>query len=101
LINKFRTAGVSLIAPTSPSGTGAGPGTLDGLKFVITGTLAKGRAEIANMITAAGGKVSNSISKNTDYLVAGDKAGSKLEKALQLGIRVLVEDELNGMLEGG
>lgn len=98
LINKYRRAGVSLIAQASQSDTEAGPAALDGLKFVITGTLSRGRTEVANMITAAGGKVSNSVSKNTDYLVAGDKAGSKLEKARRLGIRVLIEDELERML---
>ena len=99
LIDKYREAGVSLIAQASQSDSEAGPMALDGLKFVITGTLSKGRTEIASMITAAGGKVSNSVSRNTDYLIVGDKAGSKLKKARQLGIRVLVEDELNRMLE--
>jgi len=99
LIHKYREAGVSLVAQTSQSDSETGPMTLDGLKFVITGTLSKGRAEIASMITAAGGKVSNSVSKNTSYLVAGDKAGSKLTKAEQLGISVLTESELEKMLE--
>jgi DNA ligase (NAD+) len=74
---------------------------LKGLKFVITGTLSEPRSEIASLIKVGGGIVSGSVSKNTDYLVAGAKAGSKLEKASQLGISVLTEDELKGMLEGG
>lgn len=100
LLNKYRETGVSLTESASERDTEAGPRALDGLKFVITGTLSKGRTEIASMITVAGGKVSNSISKNTDYLVAGEKAGSKLAKALQLGVSVLTEDELKKMLEG-
>lgn len=101
LINKYKEAGVSLIEQVSQSDAEAGPKTLDGLNFVITGTLSRGRTEIADMITTAGGKVSGSISKKVDYLVTGANAGSKLEKARQLGIRVLTEDELKGMLEGG
>lgn len=101
LIDKYRRAGVSLVAQVSQSDSETGPATLDGLKFVITGTLSKGRTEIAKMITDAGGKVSGSVSKNTSYLVAGDKAGSKLTKAEQLGISVLNEEELQRILKGG
>jgi DNA ligase (NAD+) len=67
--------------------------------FVITGTLSKPRGEIQAWIEAHGGKVSSSISKNTTYLVAGDAAGSKLDKANALGVNVLNEMELYNLVE--
>lgn len=70
-----------------------------GKTFVLTGTLPTlKRDEAAAMIEAAGGKVSGSVSKKTDFVVAGDAAGSKLEKALSLGVTVLSEDEFLAML---
>jgi DNA ligase (NAD+) len=67
--------------------------------FVITGTLSKPRGEIQAWIEAHGGKVSSSISKNTTYLVSGDAAGSKLDKANALGVNVLNEMELYNLVE--
>ena len=62
------------------------------LTFVITGTLpTMSRAEAKSLIEANGGRVTGSISKNTDYLLAGEKAGSKLSKAEALGVPVLDE----------
>lgn len=73
---------------------------LSGLTFVITGTLpSMGRKEAAEFIEQNGGKVTGSISKNTDYLLAGIKAGSKLEKAQKLGIKIISEDELYNLVE--
>ncbi|MDK4545689.1 NAD-dependent DNA ligase LigA [Kingella kingae] len=70
-----------------------------GKTFVLTGTFPTlKRDEAAAMIEAAGGKVSGSVSKKTDFVVAGDAAGSKLEKALSLGVAVLSEDEFLAML---
>lgn len=72
---------------------------ISGKTFVLTGTLPTlKRDEAAAMIEAAGGKVSGSVSKKTDFVVAGDAAGSKLEKALSLGVTVLSEDEFLAML---
>jgi DNA ligase (NAD+) len=64
-------------------------GPLSGKTLVLTGTLPRPRDEIVVMIEAAGGKVSGSVSKKTDYLLAGDEAGSKLAKAEKLGVAIL------------
>ena len=72
---------------------------LKGLTFVLTGTLPTlSRSEAKERIEACGGKVTGSVSKKTDYLVAGAEAGSKLTKATTLGIKILDEDRLQGML---
>ena len=73
---------------------------LQGQTFVLTGSLPTlTRDQAAAMIEGAGGKVSNSVSKKTNYVVAGAEAGSKLEKATQLGITILDEDALKQLLE--
>lgn len=73
--------------------------TLEGLTFVITGTLpSMDRKEAAALIEAHGGKVTGSVSKKTNYLLAGENAGSKLTKAQDLGIEILTEEELKAML---
>ena len=65
--------------------------------FVITGTLSMGRDEFRNKIESLGGKVSESVSKKTDYLVLGENPGSKYTKAQELGIKIINEEELNEM----
>ncbi len=73
-----------------------------GKSFVVTGTLLKyKRAELQAIIKRLGGRASGSVSRKTDYLVAGDKAGSKLEKALKLGVKVLSERDFDELLGGG
>ena len=73
---------------------------LAGKTFVITGTLPTlGRKECASLIEAHGGRVTGSVSKKTDYLVAGEAAGSKLQKAQELGIDVIDEAALRAMIE--
>ena len=96
LLEKFRAAGVNFAsAPRERAGT-----ALDGKSFVITGTLPTlSREECAALITAHGGTVKGSVSKKTDYLVAGEAAGSKLAKAESLGIPVLDEAALRRMIE--
>ena len=71
----------------------------EGITFVITGTLpTMKREEAKELIEKYGGKVSDSVSKKTDYLLAGEAAGSKLSKAKELGIQVLSEEELKNMI---
>lgn len=72
--------------------------SLSGLTFVITGTLSQNRDYFKELIESNAGTVTNSISKKTNYLLAGDNAGSKLEKAKSLGISVITEEELYKML---
>ena len=72
---------------------------LTGKTFVITGTLpGMSRDEAKSFIEKNGGKVSGSVSKKTNYLLAGEAAGSKLEKAISLGITVISEEDLRGMI---
>ena len=58
------------------------------------------RSEISEVITSHGGKVSSSVSKKTSYVLAGDAAGSKLDKAIELGVPVISEEEFLTLLEG-
>lgn len=77
------------------------PQLLSGKTFVITGTLPTlGRDEAKDLLEAAGAKVAGSVSKKTDYVVAGTEAGSKLTKALELGVKVLDENQLMELLNG-
>ena len=79
----------------SADGSGAG---FAGTTWVITGTLSQSRDYFKDLILANGGKVSGSISGKTSYLLAGEKAGSKLTKAEKLGVTVLDEAAFEGML---
>jgi DNA ligase (NAD+) len=93
LIERLRKAGVNFNSSLYQAKAVGGP--LAGKTFVLTGTLpALKREEAAARIEAAGGKVSNSVSKKTDYVVAGAEAGSKLDKAQQLGVKIIDEAEL-------
>lgn len=72
----------------------------EGKTFVLTGTLANhSRDDAAKLIKERGGKVTNSVSKNTDYLVAGESAGSKLDKATTLGVKILDENQFEKLLK--
>jgi DNA ligase (NAD+) len=95
LIEKLRKAGLRFDA--EPKVEGAAPG-FKNTTWVITGTLSESRDEIAELIRARGGKVSGSVSKKTSFVLAGEDAGSKLEKARKLGVRVLDEAEFRKML---
>ena len=92
-------AGVEVQEPEPQAGSRQG--VLAGLGFVLTGALSRPREEVAAVIQAAGGKVLGSVSSKTDYLVAGEKAGSKRAKAERLGVAVLDEDGLMRLLAVG
>jgi DNA ligase (NAD+) len=97
VIAKLIESGVSW--PESEPVPPATEGALAGKTFVLTGTLASmTRNEAKDRIQAAGGKVTGSVSSKTDYVVAGDNAGSKLTKAQKLEITILNEVELEKML---
>jgi DNA ligase (NAD+) len=98
LIEKFRRAGVTLESERSTSK--AQSSTLSGLTFVITGTLPTwSREEAKAFIEQHDGKVIDSVSKKTNYLVVGEKAGSKLDKARSLGVSILDEAGLKQLAE--
>lgn len=95
VLERLRAAGVVMSAPKGTRSTGA----LSGRTLVLTGTLPNlTREAAAELIVAAGGKVVGSVSKKTDYVVAGSEAGSKLNKAERLGIAVLDEAGLRSLL---
>jgi DNA ligase (NAD+) len=97
LIEALRKRGVSLALEGPPPGDGP----LAGKTFVLTGTLPDlTREQASERIVAAGGRVTSSVSKKTDYVVAGENAGSKLTKAESLGVAVLDEPALLGLLDG-
>jgi DNA ligase (NAD+) len=77
-----------------------GEGPLAGKTFVLTGTLPElTREQATELITAAGGRVTGSVSRKTDYVVAGESPGSKLAQAERLGVTVLDEDGLRGLVD--
>jgi DNA ligase (NAD+) len=99
LLEKLRQAGVRMTEDAGPAGPG---GALSGGIFVLTGTLPRRtRDQAAEAIESAGGKVSSSVSKKTTAVIAGEEAGSKLDKAKALGVPVWTEDELDRALIGG
>ena len=96
IIERLKEAGVNMEMQESDNQDGR----FDGLTFVITGTLPTlDRKAAAALIEAHGGKVSGSVSKKTNYLLAGENAGSKLTKANDLGVSVISEEELQEMLK--
>jgi len=97
IIDKLRTAGVNLRGERRVASPGTGP--LAGKTFVLTGTLPSlSREDATALIVGAGGKVSGSVSKKTDYVVAGEAAGSKLAKAESLGVKIIDEMEFRKLV---
>ena len=97
LINRLKEYGLKMEADEISLESNS----LEGKTFVITGTLENmSRDEASALIEANGGKVSSSVSAKTDYLLAGEKAGSKLTKANALGVKVISLNELLEMVGG-
>ena len=95
LVDRFKDLGLTMLAEKKVRTS-----TLEGLTFVLTGTLPTMTREAAKeMVESAGGKVSGSVSKKTNYVVAGEEAGSKLDKAHSLGVTVLDEAGLRTLLD--
>ena len=95
LCQRLSAAGVLTVNTSTPKGE-----LFAGLSFVLTGTLpTMSRDEASEKIKAEGGKVVGSVSKKTDFVVAGEAAGSKLTKAQSLGVRIISEDDLMRMIE--
>ena len=96
LVERLRKAGLTFKGRKKQRAT-----TLEGKTFVLTGTLERHtRDEAKKLIEDAGGRVSGSVSKKTDYVVAGAEAGSKLDKAKELGVAVIGEKEMEGLAKG-
>ena len=101
VLDDLADAGVDPERPVIAAGGRRRAGPLDGKTLVVTGTLEGfSRQEAEEAIRAAGGKVAGSVSKKTDYLVAGESAGSKLAKAQELGVAVLDEAGFRALLAG-
>jgi DNA ligase (NAD+) len=99
LVEKLKSKGVRLESDSAERRTSGGP--LEGKTVVLTGTLPElTREEAAALVKEAGGKVTNSVSKKTDYVVAGESPGSKLAKAEQLGTEILDEPGLRKLVSG-
>jgi DNA ligase (NAD+) len=97
LIDRLRSAGLNLVGEAIEA---VGSQPLNGQVFVVTGTLPSlKRDEAKKLIQQAGGKVTDSVSSQTSYLLAGEKAGSKLAKAEKLGVKVISEEELMVLLK--
>ncbi len=97
-MEELRDLGLKLT--DNPRARSEGAGGVAGKTFVVTGTLTRyGREEIEDLIRSLGGKPTGSVSKKTDFVIAGEKAGSKLDKARALGVAVLTEDEFEKLLK--
>ncbi len=97
LLTHLRAAGLNTTETDSATSSEEGP--LKGTTWVITGTLSITREEAAALIRLAGGIVTSSVSKKTNYLLAGESAGSKLDKATSLGVQIVDESTLQAMLK--
>mgnify|MGYP005836109039 CR=1 FL=1 len=96
LLKKLARAGVS---PRAPEATAAAGGRLAGKTVVFTGALSMPREEAERLVVAEGGRAASSVSKRTDYVVAGESPGSKYQRARELGVSILTEEEFRELLE--
>jgi DNA ligase (NAD+) len=95
IIEKLKHSGVN----TQEKDVGSSRSNIEGKTFVVTGSLENfSRHQIEELIRRAGGNASSSVSKNTDYLIAGKDPGSKFEKAKELGVKIINEKEFERLI---
>lgn len=94
-INKLRNAGLNFVAEKKEPSSNI----LEGKTFVITGTLTISRDEMKDIIISYGGKVTSTVSKNTDYVLAGENPGSKIDKAQKLDVEIISEEDFSQLVE--
>jgi len=99
-LGSLKKFGVTISNPDYEAGTKKERGPLDGMTIVVTGTLSKPRGEIEEQIERMGGHAAKSVSKKTSFVLAGEEAGSKLEKAKKLGVKIITEEEFDQMVGG-
>ncbi|OPZ25746.1 MAG: DNA ligase [Lentisphaerae bacterium ADurb.BinA184] len=98
---RLRELGIHPVTPVAESATSTTSGPLAGKTVVLTGTLQRYTREAAReALMRLGAKVTDSVSSKTDFVIAGENAGSKLDKARELGVRVLTEEEFVAMAGG-
>jgi DNA ligase (NAD+) len=101
LVQRLKDAGIQFVSEPKENQAIAINPNIAGKTFVVTGTLPTlKRDEAKALIKSAGGKVTDSVSKKTNYLVVGEEAGSKLEKAQSLGVECLSEEDLLKLING-
>jgi len=100
LIGKLRVAGLNFGERDPQNTTRVAKGKFHGTTWVLTGTLSIPRDEAAELIRAQGGQVSGSVSAKTTYLLAGEEAGSKLQKAQKLGVTIMNEEAFRKLIDG-
>ena len=97
-LDTLKKLGVKISNPDYEAATKKERGPLDGLTIVVTGTLSRPRNEIEELVELFGGHAAGSVSKKTSYVLAGEEAGSKLEKAKALGVKIIDEDAFNKLI---
>ncbi len=100
-LEKLKKNGLTISNPDYEAATKKQRGPLDGLTIVVTGTLSKPRNEIEERIERLGGHAAGSVSKRTSYVLAGEEAGSKLDKAKKLGVKIISEEEFEKLAVKG
>ncbi len=105
IVDDLAALGVNMESPRRVQSAADGDGStgvLAGKTLVVTGTLPRrSRDDIEELIVQLGGRAASSVSKKTDFVIAGEKAGSKLDKAQKLGVRVITEDEFDALIADG
>jgi DNA ligase (NAD+) len=97
-LTTLKKRGLQLSNPDYRADRKSTEGPLTGMTIVITGTLSRPRKELEDLVESLGGHAAGSVSKKTSYVLAGEEAGSKLDKAKELGIKIITEEEFNKLI---